>query len=67
MSNRKLAQDLLDKMDSEGLHYYFFEYGADIKALEKLGFDRKKIEGAIKAAEYLSEVFDSLQDMVEEE
>lgn len=40
--------DLADKVDVEGFGYYMLSYGPDLDAIERLGFDRKKVEDAIE-------------------
>lgn len=66
---RKEHGELFAKVDSEGFGYYMLQYGPDIDAIERLGFDRKEVERAIevlsaveneimKGEEYADENFD---------
>jgi len=60
---QELASDLFNKMDSEGVYYYFCSYGPDYGDLKKLGFDVDKIKEAVKHAMYLDSVYSELEEM----
>jgi len=60
---QELANDLFNKMDMEGVYYYFCSYGPDYEDLKKLGFDVTKIKEAVKHAMYLDGVYSELEDM----
>lgn len=51
--------ELWAKVDSEGFGYYMFDYGPDLDAIERLGFDRKELEAAISL---LSRVQDKVME-----
>lgn len=52
MRKNQLSQkdhgDLWSKVCSEGFGYYMLHYGPDLKSIEKLGFNKKEVETAIK-------------------
>lgn len=45
---KKERGELYCKVDSEGFGYYMLQYGPDLEAIERLGYDRKEVEKAIE-------------------
>lgn len=68
LTNKEYYQ-LAQKVDSEGFGYYMFHYGPDMKVIERLGFDIKKVEEAIEVlAELEEKIFKGLEvDLTDEE
>lgn len=47
--------ELWSKVDSEGFGYYMLQYGPDMDAIERLGFNRKEVEIAINTLSRVEE------------
>lgn len=46
--SKKAHGDLWATVDNEGFGYYMLDYGPDLKAIEKLGFNRQELQKAIE-------------------
>lgn len=57
-SKKELA-DLWCHVDNEGFGYYMLQYGPDLALIERMGFDRKQVEAAIK-------LFSAIEDKIME-
>lgn len=60
--------ELAAKVDHEGFHYYMTNYGPDMDAIARLGFDVKEVEMAVDLLDRLESKiyegldYDSLED-----
>jgi hypothetical protein len=60
--------NLWHKVESEGFAYYMLDYGPDLKAIEKLGFNIKEVKDAINLfAKIESKIDEALVLMDEQE
>lgn len=57
--SKKELGELFSKVDSEGFGYYMIDYGPDLEALERLGFNKSEVEKAIKL---MSEIQDKIME-----
>lgn len=59
--------DLYHKVDNEGFGYYMFSYGPDLKLMERMGYDKKELEAAIKLLSSVEEDIMSFEESADEE
>ena len=64
-SKKDLAQ-LWCSVENEGFGYYMLQYGPDLDLIERMGFDRKELEAAIKLMSAVEEAIDDCEQYVEE-
>lgn len=56
---KKEHEDLAAKVENEGFGYYMLDYGPDLTLIERMGFDRKKLDEALVL---LGQVKDAIDD-----
>lgn len=54
-------------VDNEGFGYYMMHWGPDLNAIERMGFNRKKVEAAIKLFEEIESEIDTYEELFDEE